>query len=115
LKTLLSKAGLYPVNGGVFEKLDGKNYSTSTYRRWLKKAAIACDVENGQAKTHGLRHRFAKNFNTAKGDIFMLADIMGHRSTETTRKCSEATLKDQRTAIQQTSNMARKTKLANAA
>ena len=114
LKALLSEYGLYPAGGGVFEKTNGKNISTSTFRRWLKKVAVACGVECGQAKTHGLRHRFAKNFNSSKGDIFMLADIMGHKSTETTRKYSEATFEDQRAAIQQVSNIARNVKMANA-
>ena len=112
LRSLLAEADHYPA--GVFEKPNGKSYSTSTFRRWLKKAAAACGIERGQAKTHGLRHRFAKNFNSTKGDIFMLADIMGHRSTETTRKYSEATFEDQRAAIQQVSNMARSIGLAQA-
>jgi len=114
LKALLLEHNLYPTNGGVFEKSNGENYSTSTFRRWLKKAATGCGVESGQAKTHGLRHRFAKNFNSKNGDIFMLADIMGHKSIETTRKYSEATFEDQRDAIQQISNMAMGVKLTQA-
>ena len=114
LKELLSESNQYPANNGVFEKANGKNYSTATFRNWMKKVAAACDVEFGQAKTHGLRHRFAKNFNSTKGDIFMLADIMGHRSTETTRKYSVATFEDQRDAIQEVSNMARKVNLPQA-
>jgi len=114
LKDILLESGLYPTNGGVFEKPNGKCYSTSTFRRWLKKVAAVCGVEHGRAKTHGLRHRFAKNFNNTKGDIFMLADIMGHRSTETTRKYSEATFEDQRTALQHVSDVARNEKLAQA-
>ena len=63
LKVLLLEHN-YPANGGVFEKSNGKSYSTSTFRRWLKKVADSCGVESEQAKTHGLRHRFAKNFNS---------------------------------------------------
>jgi len=114
LKTLRLEHNLYPINGGVFEKSNGKSYSTSTFRRWLKKVATDCDIEPEQAKTHGLRHRFAKNFNSNSSDIFMLADIMGHKSIETTRKYAEATFEDQRATVQQISNMVMGVKLTQA-
>lgn len=34
---------------------------------------------------HSFRHRFAKNFIEACGDISLLADLLGHESIETTR------------------------------
>ena len=45
LKAILHENGLAPKNGGIFEKSNGETYSTSTFRRWLKKVAAACEVK----------------------------------------------------------------------
>lgn len=34
---------------------------------------------------HSFRHRFAKNFLEKFNDISLLADLLGHKSIETTR------------------------------
>jgi site-specific recombinase XerD len=107
LKDLLIKADLYPVGGGVFEKLNGSIIATHTIRRWLKKAAKACGVPSKLARTHGLRHSFAKNFMSYNKDHFMTAEIMGHKSIETTRIYSRPTIDDLRSAIQGATNQAR--------
>ena len=108
LGKLLRDDGKYPANGGVFEKSDGSHYCTSTFRRWLKKVARACGVNPDLAKTHGLRHRFAKNFNEYAQNDFMLADIMGHSSTTTTRNYARQTFENQRDTIQGANDKARK-------
>jgi len=107
LKAILHENGLAPKNGGIFEKSNGETYSTSTFRRWLKKVAIACGVSCIVAKTHGLRHRFAKNFHGFTKDELMLADLMGHKSIETTRKYAEETSENQRKAVLEANNNAR--------
>ena len=105
-KAFLKKNGCHPTSDGIFEKPDGKNYSTSTFRRWLKKTAEACEVIAKQAKTHGLRHRFARNFHEENHDEFMLANIMGHKSMATTRTYAQPTFENMQEAMQSASNKA---------
>jgi integrase len=106
-KCLLQELKLMPTGDGVFEKLDGRIYSTSTFRRWLKKVANACNILDKQAKTHGLRHRFARNFYSHARDEFMLADIMGHKSTATTRVYASKTFEEVRDTIQSANDIAK--------
>jgi len=100
LKEFLQKHRFHLASGGIFEKVNGKMYSTSTFRRWLKKVANACEILDRQAKTHGLRHRFARNFHSHARDEFMLADIMGHKSTATTRTYAAKTFEELRDTMQ---------------
>ncbi|MCL2047136.1 MAG: site-specific integrase [Defluviitaleaceae bacterium] len=106
-KNFLEACKLFPANGGIFEKSDGKSYSTSTFRRWLKQTAEACCVAVGQAKTHGLRHRFARNFYSSTLDESMLANIMGHKSMKTTRQYTIPTFENQRDLMQKSVDIAR--------
>ena len=114
LGKLLMDSDSLPPNGGIFEKPDGSHYCTSTFRRWLKKVAKGCGANSNLAKTHGLRHRFAKNFNDYAENDFMLADIMGHSSTSTTRNYARQTFENQRDAIQGANDKARKNALKEA-
>ena len=99
-RDFLLARNLYPAAGGIFEKSDGVNYSTSTFRRWLKSIAEANSIDSRQAKTHGLRHRFARNFHAHNHNEIMLADIMGHKSTATTRGYARQTFEEQLEAMQ---------------
>jgi len=107
LKKLLRENNFYPPNGGIFEKPNGKYFSTCSFRRWLKNAADLCGVSRCLAKTHGLRHRFAKNFHNYRPDGFMLSDLLGHRSPETTKIYTQESLEYQRAVVQEASRIAR--------
>ena len=85
LKELLKKHKEYPEKGGVFEKVGGKVYTTSTFRRWLVEAGVECGMTSDVAQTHSLRHRFADNFLERTSDISLLSRIMGHKSIDTTK------------------------------
>ena len=72
---------------GVFEKEEKIYISERTFQRYIKKIANLCGVDEGLAKTHGLRHRFALNYLAANPyDITTLASLLGHQSLETTRQ-----------------------------
>ncbi len=51
----------------------------------IKKHARAVGVCETTAYPHSLRHLFAKTYMQKVGNIFELADLLGHASTETTR------------------------------
>ena len=106
LKDLLIECNQYPPEGGVFEKPNGMNYTTSTFRRWIGNAARGSGANVNKAKTHGLRHRFATNFHAYNHDEFMLADIMGHKSPVTTRNYVTPSFEKVRDAIQEANNAA---------
>jgi site-specific recombinase XerD len=99
-KAFLEERNMLPKNGGVFEKTDGKHYSTSSFRRWLKQTAEACGIPTELAQTHGLRHRYAKNFYSHSKNLLMLARFMGHKSTKTTKQYAEPTFEDAQEAMQ---------------
>jgi integrase len=96
----LIERNAYPESGRVFEKTDGKGYSTSTFRRWIRATAKACGIAANLAKTHGLRHRFARNFGKHTPNQMMLSRIMGHKSIKTTMQYAEPTFEDMQDAIQ---------------
>jgi integrase len=51
----------------------------------LKRIAAAAGVEADKVYPHSLRHLFAKIYMEKVGNIFELADLLGHSSVETTR------------------------------
>ena len=103
----LRSCNRYPTSGAVFEKPNGMRYSTSNFLKWLKKVAEACGVSKEKAQTHGLRHRFARNFHSENRSEIMLANAMGHKSIETTRLYTGKTFEEMRNAMQASSNKAR--------
>jgi integrase len=78
----------FKINDSVFG-----DTSTNTFNRWLKAAARAVGVDETRAKTHGLRHRFARNHREEHNKLDILAKILGHSSIETTRIYTIPTLK----------------------
>lgn len=51
----------------------------------MKKLCAAARVSKEKVFPHNLRHLFARVFYGLEKDIAKLADILGHRSIETTR------------------------------
>lgn len=100
LKEILIASNKMPKCGSIFVNSRGQKHDTSTYRRWIKKVAKECKIPLHLAKTHGLRHRFAINFNKYKKNDIMLADIMGHKSVETTRNYARESRAAQKRALE---------------
>lgn len=73
----------------------GEALQPSSVWKLVKRAAARCGVEADKAYPHSLRHLFAKTYMSKVGNIFELADLLGHSSVETTRiyarpSCREA-------------------------
>ena len=51
----------------------------------LKKLGVKYELNPNVIYPHSFRHRFAKSFFDRFNDISLLADLMGHKSIETTR------------------------------
>lgn len=73
----------------------GEVLRPSSVWKLVKRAAARCGVEADKAYPHSLRHLFAKTYMSKVGNIFELADLLGHSSVETTRiyarpSCREA-------------------------
>ena len=51
----------------------------------LKKAFIAAGL-NGKLATHSLRKSFAQRVYEHSGDIYLVQELLGHKSVETTQK-----------------------------
>lgn len=62
----------------------------------LKRAARQFGVDEEVVYPHSFRHLFAKNFIARQPDIAFLADLMGHKSIETTRVYLRKTADEQR-------------------
>jgi integrase len=74
----------FPHAGHLFERMDGKGGPPSATRvsERINKHLHSVGVT---ATAHALRHRFGTKLYAATGDPFLVADLMGHASTDTTR------------------------------
>ncbi len=82
--SLIAALSRYPDAGPLFARMDGKPGAPSAVRvsERINKHLHA----NGITDTaHSLRHRFGTKLYEETEDPFLVAEIMGHRSTETTR------------------------------
>jgi integrase len=113
LRALLESCEEYPPNGGIFEKSNGSVYSTSSFRRWLKNIADASIIDKDKAKTHGLRHRFARNFLDHSSNLFMLTTLMGHKSVDTTKGYTRPTFEEVRCVMLEANKKAWKSCTSN--
>ena len=72
--------------GYVFRGRDKiKLIDSSTVNKDLKKLAEKTGIRKDGVYPHAFRHLFAKQFMKINGNIFELADILGHSNVETTR------------------------------
>jgi site-specific recombinase XerD len=69
----------------VFKNRQGKPVSARSIAYQLKHFARKYGLDTQTVYPHSFRHLFAKNFLDKCADITLLADLMGHRSVETTR------------------------------
>lgn len=73
-------------SGVVFRgRRQGEALRPSSVWKLVKRAAARCGIDESKAYPHSLRHLFAKTYMNKVGNIFELADLLGHSSVETTR------------------------------
>lgn len=72
-------------SGYLFLNRFGERITTRGIAQQLKNYAIKYGLNEKVVYPHSFRHRFAKNFLEKFNDISLLADLMGHKSIETTR------------------------------
>lgn len=79
----------------IFNPETKKAYDNSTIHRRLKKIAGRARVNKKHIHAHAFRHFFARCYlDTYPEDISGLADILGHKSLETTRIYTKMTNKE---------------------
>ena len=71
--------------GYLFLNRFGNRITTRGIAQQLKHFADKYGLNRDVVYPHSFRHRFAKNFLERRQDIALLADLMGHKSIETTR------------------------------
>lgn len=73
-------------SGPIFRgQRSGKPLLPSSVWKIIKRTAQRGGVDLDKAYPHSLRHLFAKTYMRKVGNIFELADLLGHSSVETTR------------------------------
>ena len=65
----------------------------------LKRIALEAGVRQEKVYPHSLRHLFAKTYMRKFGNIFELADLLGHSSIETTRLYTLTTTYEKRKSV----------------
>ncbi|MDR2066152.1 MAG: tyrosine-type recombinase/integrase [Prevotellaceae bacterium] len=85
--------------GYIFKNHFGERFNARTISRYLKVFAQKYSLNLKVIYPHSFRHRFAKNFIDKFNDIALLADLMGHKSIETTRIYLRRTISEQRELV----------------
>lgn len=86
-------------NGYLFLNRNKKQISTRGIAHQLKELAKKYKMNLDVVYPHSFRHRFAKNFLDKRKDISLLADLMGHKSIETTRIYLRKTSEEQQEIV----------------
>lgn len=75
------------ISGSIFNGKSGNPLNRSEIARQMKKIGIKCGISTKKLHPHNLRHFFALKFIAVYGEdtLSVLADILGHKSIETTR------------------------------
>lgn len=84
---LLSYCDEKGITAGIIFRGPKENSVLCTKSIWklFKRVAIGAGVDASKVYPHNLRHLFAKTYMQKIGNVFELADILGHSSIETTR------------------------------
>lgn len=91
--------GQHISSGILFLNRFGKPLTTRGIGQQLKNYAGKYNLDPEVVYPHSFRHRYAKNFLLRYNDIALLADLMGHESTETTRIYLRKTANEQKELI----------------
>ncbi|UZN00685.1 tyrosine-type recombinase/integrase [Lysinibacillus sp. MHQ-1] len=73
-------------SGIVFTGSKGSPISRSYIARAMKEVAEQCGIDPAMVFPHNLRHYFARSFLDCGNPLSDLADILGHKSIDTTRR-----------------------------
>jgi len=88
--------------GTIFKNKDGETITTRGVTKLLK--TFAAKYKNIPLETvypYSFRHRYAINFIEKKGDLMLLADLMGHSSLEVTRRYTRMSSSEQYELVNQ--------------
>ena len=70
----------------LFLSLQRRRITQRAVQQLVKKYATVAAPLKPKISPHKLRSTFATNLYSATGDIYLVADVLGHSSVETTRK-----------------------------
>lgn len=85
--------------GYIFGKTPEAPYAIGTIEAKLHRYGREFHLPKEVCHPHSLRHLFGKSFMGQKGDITVLADLLGHASIETTRIYTRRTMDEQQAAL----------------
>lgn len=85
--------------GCIFIGKAGKPISRIAVYKMLVKMADELGIEKGKVHPHSFRHLFAVTYMEHYGNLFELADLLGHSSLETTRIYARSTAEKKRQKI----------------
>lgn len=80
--------------GTIFRGRNGESISRIAVYKMLVKLADMAGIEKGKVHPHSLRHLFAVTYMEHYGNLFELADLLGHSSLETTRIYTRSTARE---------------------
>ncbi len=90
--------------GFLFLNRFGEPVTPAAIRGQLRKFSGLYGLNPAVLHPHSFRHRFAKNFIEACGDISFLSDLLGHQSIETTRIYLHRSRAEQQVIVNQVVN-----------
>lgn len=91
-------------NGPLFLNDKGQQISIRGISKGLERIALRYGLDKHLMHPHAFRHLFAKKFLETKGDISMLADLLGHESLDTTKIYLRMTSAEQQRIIDEVVN-----------
>lgn len=83
-------------SGSIFIGNKGTPVSRKAVWKMLKKLASEAGVDECKVHPHAFRHYFSLSYMNQYGNIFELADFLGHANVETTRIYSKSTVEQKR-------------------
>lgn len=83
-------------SGSIFIGNKGTPVSRKAVWKMLKKIAAEAGVDECKVHPHAFRHYFSLSYMNQYGNIFELADFLGHVNVETTRIYSKSTVEQKR-------------------
>lgn len=88
-------------DGPLFLNSQNTAISTRGIAKGLQHLAKKYDIDPKLMHPHGFRHLFAKNFLQHRNDMALLADLLGHKSLETTKIYLRYTMQEQQNIVNQ--------------
>jgi site-specific recombinase XerD len=70
----------------LFAQADGESISANSVEQFLRRLATAARLKGVRCSPHVFRHTFATQYIANGGNVFVLKEILGHSSLQTTMK-----------------------------